>query len=92
MIVSSIMTISINSRHLILLDRSQGLGNCLIDQPPRDSLVDESGLLADPAHLDLVLLLQRFLVGQVQAKWWKGYILATLKSASSQVSLEKSTF
>jgi hypothetical protein len=66
MIVSSIMTISITSRHLILLDSCQSLSNCLINQPPGDSLMHESSLLADPTHLDLVLLLQRFLVGQVE--------------------------
>lgn len=62
MIISSIMTISITSRHLVLLNSCQSLGNCLINQPPRDSLVNKSSLLADPAHLNLILLLQRLLV------------------------------
>lgn len=66
MIVSSIMTMSITSRHLILLDGSQSLSNRLIDHSPRYGLMDKTSLLADPANLDLVFLLQRFLMGQVE--------------------------
>jgi hypothetical protein len=80
------------SGHLILLNSRQRLGHRLVDESPGDGLVNVASLLADPAELDLVLLLQGLLVSEVQTAWGKEYILATWKSAYSQVSLEKSFF